>query len=230
MSAHAPPALRAALRAYRGVPGRDRLQVHVRRWSAPLPALEALVPPRGRVLDVGCGRGLIASYLALAAPGREVTGIDIDPRKIRVAETASGSVTAAGGSVTFRCGDGSELPPGPFDAIVFAEMLYLLSVDHRHDLLERAVASLAPGGILVVKEVDATPRWKHAVNSLSSYVDMRLLHNLDGEQVLNLGPGYYAGLLGDLGLEVSSYRLDRWYPFAHFVVTGRRPGAAPAPG
>ncbi len=230
MSAFAPPALRNALRAYRRAPGRDRLQVHVRRWSAPLPALEALVPPRGRVLDVGCGRGLIASYLALAAPGREVTGIDVDPRKIHVAEVASASVTAAGGKVAYRCSDGVELPAGPFDAVVFAEMLFLLSVAHRHDLLERAVAALAPGGVLIVKEVDARPRWKHAVNSLSSYVDMRLLHNLDGEQVLNLGPEYYVDLLGELGLEVASYRLDRWYPFAHFVVTGRRPGTAPTTG
>ncbi len=226
MTARRPPALRAALRAYRAVPVRDRAQVHLRRWSLPLHLLEAMVPPRGRILDVGCGRGLIASYLAIAAPGRDVTGIDIDPDKIGVAEAAAVAVATAGGSVEYKGSDGSELPPGPFAAVIFAEMLSLLALPRREALIEQAAALLGPGGVIVVKEVDSQPRWKHLVNLATSYVDLRVLRNLSGEVVLNTRPDYYVELLRSLGLDVEVTPLDRWYPFAHFVVTGRRPLAA----
>ena len=47
---------------------------------ATLAFLAERLPQRGRVLDVGCGPGVYAAELA--ASGREVIGIDVDPRMI----------------------------------------------------------------------------------------------------------------------------------------------------
>jgi len=51
--------------------------VHDRRVRVLTSHLAALVPQGGRVLDVGCGDGLLAMKLGQARPDLEVTGIDV---------------------------------------------------------------------------------------------------------------------------------------------------------
>ena len=74
---------RAALRAYRLLPIGARLHATVRWWSAPFAAVQAEVPPTGRILEIGCGHGLLCTYLALSQPARSVLGVDIDPGQDR---------------------------------------------------------------------------------------------------------------------------------------------------
>lgn len=51
--------------------------VHNRRVNSLTTHLAKLVPPRGSVLDVGCGDGLLASLLAERFPATEFSGIDV---------------------------------------------------------------------------------------------------------------------------------------------------------
>jgi SAM-dependent methyltransferase len=51
--------------------------VHDRRVRVLTAHLAALVPQGGRVLDVGCGDGLLAMQLGHVRPDLEVTGIDV---------------------------------------------------------------------------------------------------------------------------------------------------------
>jgi len=65
--------------------------------------------PRGRALDLGCGSGTNAIYLA--QQGFETVGIDFVPRAI---ERARARARAANVTVEFRCAD--VLKPGTFAA------------------------------------------------------------------------------------------------------------------
>lgn len=67
--------------------------------------------PGMAVLDVPCGQGRVA--IELAARGMEVTGIDIAPGQIALAQAAA---RERGLAIDFRVGDMRALPPGPFDA------------------------------------------------------------------------------------------------------------------
>jgi SAM-dependent methyltransferase len=95
--------------------------------------LERLPPVPARVLEVGCGEGVLAR--ALAAAGHDVTAID--------PEAPEGPL--------FRRSTIEELAePGPFDAVVASRSLH--HVDDLERALDRIEALLVPGGVLVVND------------------------------------------------------------------------------
>jgi SAM-dependent methyltransferase len=86
-------------------------------WGRPLHAavLDATgVGPGTTVLDLGCGAGLFAR--AAADRGARVTGIDVDPRAVRLAaaEVPEGS---------FAVGAAERPPPGRFDLVAAVQLL-----------------------------------------------------------------------------------------------------------
>lgn len=94
-----------------------------------------------RVLDVGCGGGLVAEELARR--GAEVTGLDLSAAALA---TARAHAAAGGLSIRYEQGRAEALPfaDGAFQAVVCADCL-----EHVDDL-ERVVAEVArvlrPGG------------------------------------------------------------------------------------
>lgn len=218
-------AARRALGAYAGAPRGDRFHVRFRWWTCPFPAVEREVPLAGRVLEVGCGHGLLSLYLALAAPTRDVLGVDIDADKIALADAAAASPAAAGARARFAVVAPGAFAEGDFDAIVIADVLYLLPDGARLALLDACTGHLAPGGVLVVKETDRRPRWKGALTVAQELVSTRVLRITEGEEVHFAPPSTFAERLAAAGLEVTSRRVDRGYLHPHHLVVARRPSA-----
>jgi 2-polyprenyl-6-hydroxyphenyl methylase/3-demethylubiquinone-9 3-methyltransferase len=95
-----------------------------------------------RVLDVGCGGGILAE--ALAAAGAQVTGVDPSARSL---DAARAHARRAGLAIDYRRGGAEDLAAlvgGGFDLVFAVDVL-----EHVDDL-ERAIAAvaavLAPGG------------------------------------------------------------------------------------
>ena len=100
----------------------------------------ATLPP-GRALDLGCGAGRAAIWLA--ARGWRVTAVDFS-------ETALELGRATGADVDWVLADVRDYEPEPeaFDLVL---VLYIhLPVSELGSVLDRARAALAPGGTLVV--------------------------------------------------------------------------------
>src|SRR5437899_8841816 len=85
--------LRTLLRSYPALTWRDRLHMIVRWRVCPLPAIAALVPPQGVIVDLGCGHGLFAQLLARDSVAREVIGVDLDAHKIALAQQLTGNAS-----------------------------------------------------------------------------------------------------------------------------------------
>lgn len=96
-------------------------------------------PPWGRVLDVGCGEGLLTRRMAPFA--REVVGVDADADAIELARAQAPDVTYVhGDALTADVG-------GPFDLVTCVATLHHMDLA---DGLTRLRDLVAPGGTLVV--------------------------------------------------------------------------------
>jgi predicted O-methyltransferase YrrM len=209
------PRRAAVLATYGGERRGTRFHVWGRWTTAPFEAVEALVPQDGDVLELGCGVGLVALELALAAPGRRIVAVDIDASKTDVARRAA---QRAGVGDRLRVDDvppGWVPPPSAFDAVVVVDVLYLLGRSAAIELLDQLADSLRPGGVLVVKEMSSTPRWKAAWTRVQETVAVRGLQVTTGNTIELVPTEDLAAHLAARGLPVRTVAMDRGHIHPH---------------
>jgi magnesium-protoporphyrin O-methyltransferase len=113
--------------------GRDAMRATLVSW---LPADLA----GWRILDAGCGSGVLS--FELAERGADVLGVDLSARTIEHARQKAQALgrTARGGSATFLSGDMLSPNHGRFDAIISMDALIHYSASDAQDAIE-ALAS-----------------------------------------------------------------------------------------
>lgn len=141
-----------------------------------LVALLALQPGQ-RVLDVGCGTGLLGAWVAeRVSPGGEVVGLDPLTLRVELAARKHPRLRAQVG----RAEDLSDLADESFDAVFLNSVLHWVHDQPR--ALAEARRVLRPGGRIAVNSADAQRPHDSAV----------LLDRVLGELGLR-GPGIGAG-------------------------------------
>lgn len=146
----------------------DKFNALAQRWwdaDGPQKPLHALNPVRldyvaerlplagAKVLDIGCGGGLLSE--AMAARGAQVTAIDLAPDLIKVAKLHLHESDVA---VDYRLQSAESLAqqmPASFDAITCMEMLE--HVPDPASILHACAALLKPGGKLFLSTLNRTP-------------------------------------------------------------------------
>ena len=128
-------------------------------WSGRVNARLAEVVPQiagTRALDLGCGEG--ADAIWLAEHGWTVTAVDISDTALARARAAAVERGLAD-RIDFQQHElTSSFPDGPFD-LVSAQFLHSTLEMDRSAILRRAAASLAPGGTLLIVDHAAAPPW-----------------------------------------------------------------------
>jgi cyclopropane fatty-acyl-phospholipid synthase-like methyltransferase len=192
------------------------------RWrTCPFAAVANAVPRAGRVLDAGCGHGLLSLYLAAQASDRRVTGIDVDADKLTVARRAAARA-GLDTRVSFEPVDVGWRPGPWWDAIVEVDMLYLLGRSRAMEWLHSAAGALAPGGRLVVKELDVSPPWKARWSRAQEVLATRVLRITEGDDLELVPCAEVTAAMAETGLATEAHRLDHRRLHPHYLAVGTR--------
>jgi len=188
----------------------------LRYWHSNVPGIEARVPTEGTIVDLGCGHGVLANYLALRSPRRRVIGFDLSEHRIAVARSIGLP------NAEFRCQNLFDAEAIPARALIVADVLHHLgSYAEGDELLTRCADRLAPDGLLVVKEISKRPFWKYLC---TRPVDFTFYSG----KVFFRSPAQFAAMFERLGLDAELVRLDAWRPLPHVMYLCRSRGARQA--
>lgn len=150
-----------------------------RVWSGQVNARLAEVAatlPAGTALDLGCGEGADAVWLA--EHGWTVLGVDVSPTALDRAR-ADADARGVGARVRFARHDLDHgFPAGTFD-LISAQFLHSTVAMDRTTILRAAAAALAPGGTLVVVDHAEAPPWASGLHHHEFPAAQTVLADLD---------------------------------------------------
>lgn len=152
-----PRRLASFTRRYRRAPLGTRAFIEARWRLTPYETMAEKLPPQGLVLDLGCGHGLFSLALALGSAGRQVIGLDHDEERVSLAEAAAegvGNLRYSRGTLSDPAQTGAGLAPGSVAGISMIDVMHYFPRAEQERLFAQAYALLAPGGVLIVREVE----------------------------------------------------------------------------
>ncbi|MGA0616285.1 class I SAM-dependent methyltransferase [Paracoccus sp. KR1-242] len=147
----------------------------------------------GRALDLGCGRGDDAIWLA--GQGWHVTGADVSETALAAAR-ASAQAAGVGSMTRFECHDlSATVPEGTFD-LAFSMFMHSPVEFDRLGALRRAAAGVAPRGLLLIAAHGSCPPW--------SWVDSETVYPTAEEDLAALDlPGWRRVFVGPIEREAT---------------------------
>ncbi|MBI2450064.1 MAG: class I SAM-dependent methyltransferase [Candidatus Nealsonbacteria bacterium] len=187
---------------------RQKLYVKLRWRLCPFEEVEKYVPRKGKILDLGCGYGILANLMALKSKEREVLGIDGSAERIAVAKLSIGDRK----NIQFFSQDIKDVAPGSCRGAVMTDFLHHIPLAVSKNLFKIIYEKLASDGTLVIQDADNFPRWKYFCSLL---VDTSL----------NIGkPLYYRSAfewkktLEDFGFRVAIAKAQKDLPFPDIIL------------
>lgn len=195
-----------------------------------------LIPPRARLLDIGCGQGLLAALLgsltgqspaerawpagwAPAPAGVQVHGIELMPRDV---ERARQALAPLGERARFTLGDMCSTDFGQAEAVVILDVLHYVRYEAQDDVLRRVRQALTPGGTLLLRVGDAAAglpfRMSNWVDAVVTYARGHRLPRLYCRPLAEWQQGLQA-----LGFAVEALPMHAGTPFANILLVARLP-------
>jgi 2-polyprenyl-3-methyl-5-hydroxy-6-metoxy-1,4-benzoquinol methylase len=205
--------------AYCHAPMSCRLRVVIRYLSCPFKSLLSEFPLNGRILDVGCGDGLLL-YLLNREPNpstRECVGIDVAENKISNARKLGID------SIEFHQMDISDVPSESFDCVSITDVLYLLPISSWAGFLRECIRALRKDGLLIVKETVDRPRVKFLIAYMQELLSIYVTRMTKGDHPHLESDEVYQESIRAAGAEVfQTKRIDAGLPYPHVLFLARK--------
>jgi SAM-dependent methyltransferase len=191
------------------------------------PLQHGLIPARARVLDLGCGQGLLASWLLAAqrthAAGNWPQSWPAPPQTTALhgvelmAHDVARARAALGDAAHFDHADIRSAPFRDADAVVILDVLHYIDLAAQDTVLRRVREALAPSGVLLLRVGDAAAGLPFRI---SNWVDF-IVTRARGHRTARL----YCRTLDDwaralqaLGFTVKPIPMSQGTPFANVLL------------
>lgn len=186
-----------------------------------------LLQGRPRILDLGCGQGLLAAWLQAAARCCELGQWHADwppaprPASIRGIELMARDVERArqalGSSSGVEQGDIRSAEFGAADAVVILDVLHYMDLDSQRRVLQRVRAALPSAGLLLLRVCDAGGGLRF---SYTQWIDKAVMlargHSLLATH--SRGIAQWQEILQQCGFDSQPMPMSRGTPFANVLL------------
>jgi 2-polyprenyl-3-methyl-5-hydroxy-6-metoxy-1,4-benzoquinol methylase len=212
----------AARRLFDRGPLLRRLMQQGRPLICPFERVIDAVPPGSVVLDAGCGDGLLLGLLATFGRVHEGLGFDASAAAIRNARRMRAHLPPSARVAFERRDAGAPWPAGRYDVVTLVDLLHHVPPAAQRAVLQEAARRVAPGGLLVCKDMADAPRWRALVSHLHDLLVAR--------QRIHLVPfGVVRDVLEQCGLVLERHERIATGPYLHELGVFRRPPAPASP-
>jgi SAM-dependent methyltransferase len=191
---------------------------------------KGMLPETGTFLDLGCGRGLLLALLLesrkqylnqkwpVGWPPPPHLGLIGMEHKQRTVEAAR---NALGGEATIELADLSEADLPSCHAAALLDVLHYLEREAQDALLGRLKRAVQPGGVLLIREVDADAGW--------GFVSVRIAERIRGlargdwrHRVTYRSAREWVSHLEALGFETVVEDMGKGTPFANVLIRAQK--------
>ncbi len=192
-----------------------------------------LIPANAHILDIGCGQGLLASWLLCAqsmhdsghwpahwpaAPApHSIHGIELMPRDVQRAQRALVQFSSA---ATFTTGDMCKTAFGKADAVVILDVLHYVSISAQDDVLSRVRDALAPQGVLLLRVGDAGAGLPFKMSVCVDHV-VTFVRGHRNARLYCRPLADWRAALARLGFSVSTLAMNKGTPFANMLLIAK---------
>lgn len=132
----------------------------LRKNILPLDQIDQAISKNAKVVDLGCGQGILASFLAREKT-RQVVGVDLDTRRIPKSKSEN---------LKFKSSDIRDFDLKDADAITISDVLHHLNKEDQEKLLVKISKSLRKGGTFIVKEIDTEEMVRSSLSRFWDFV------------------------------------------------------------
>jgi 2-polyprenyl-3-methyl-5-hydroxy-6-metoxy-1,4-benzoquinol methylase len=198
---------------YRGLGIHARLYSTLRIKLLGMDYCRAYLPDTGTLIDVGCGYGLAANYLALSSSQNMVVGIDLNPKRIEIASKTINNRA----NISFFLKDAVAWAMQDCAGMIMTDFLHHVSYKDQGAILRSAFDNLKAGGVLLISEVDPTaiPIYRY----WQSYLADRILYPFS--KIYFRKPSEWEGILTNIGFTVLVHR-PKQHVFAKVFYISRK--------
>jgi SAM-dependent methyltransferase len=192
---------------------------------------QGLIPHKARVIDLGCGQGVLLALLAVAQDPRYSArwpqGLPPLPRDLVFwgvdlrADAIEAARIALGHGAQVAVSDVREAKLSECDVVTILDVLHYIDYDAQQRLVERIHAALAPGGRLLLRAGDASQGWRARFTLFGDWLITLLRGKVQNRFWCRTGEEW-SQLLRGAGFDVQIQPMSAGTPFANVLLIGRR--------
>jgi SAM-dependent methyltransferase len=192
---------------------------------------QGLIPSRARVLDLGCGQGVLLALLQAAQDPQYnagwPAGLPPLPRDIVAkgfdlrADAIDAARIALGHNAQVAVSDVRDAKLTECDVVTILDVLHYIDYEAQLRLLERVHAALAPGGRLLLRAGDMSQGWRFRLTLAGDWLITLIRGHLQRRFFCRSGEQWLR-LLREVGFETQMQPMCAGTPFANVLLVGRR--------